>query len=74
MSAAVGTFNKRHICVRELLFLKDELLCRKVSTSFGGRKVVGITCGQTSSMAVLENGEVYGWGYNGNGQESGKND
>ena len=39
-----------------------------MSTSFGGRKVVGITCGQTSSMAVLENGEVYGWGYNGNGQ------
>ena len=29
---------------------------------------MGITCGQTSSMAVLENGEVYGWGYNGNGQ------
>ena len=27
-----------------------------------------MTCGQTSSMAVLENGEVYGWGYNGNGQ------
>jgi len=41
---------------------------RKVSASFGGRKVTGITCGQTSSMAVLENGEVYGWGYNGNGQ------
>ena len=41
---------------------------RKVSASFGGRKVVGVTCGQTSSMAVLENGEVYGWGYNGNGQ------
>ena len=54
---------------------------RKVSASFGGRKVIGITCGQTSSMAVLENGEVrevlltvrvvdqvYGWGYNGNGQ------
>ena len=32
---------------------------RKVSASFGGRKVVGITCGQTSSMAVLENGEVF---------------
>ena len=30
--------------------------------------MIGITCGQTSSMAVLENGEVYGWGYNGNGQ------
>ena len=43
-------------------------LLRKVQTSFGGRKVIGITCGQTSSMAVLENGEVYGWGYNGNGQ------
>ena len=43
-------------------------LFRKVQTSFGGRKVIGITCGQTSSMAVLENGEVYGWGYNGNGQ------
>ena len=39
-----------------------------MSASFGGRKVIGITCGQTSSMAVLENGEVYGWGYNGNGQ------
>jgi hypothetical protein len=34
------------------------LSLKKVSTSFGGRKVVGITCGQTSSMAVLENGEV----------------
>ena len=32
---------------------------RKVSASFGGRKVIGITCGQTSSMAVLENGEVF---------------
>jgi len=41
---------------------------RKVSTSFGGRKVVSITCGQTNTMATLENGEVYGWGYNGNGQ------
>ena len=40
----------------------------EVSASFGGRKVTRITCGQTSSMAVLENGEVYGWGYNGNGQ------
>lgn len=32
-----------------------------------GRKVIGITCGQTSSMAVLENGGVW-VGYNGNGQ------
>ncbi|XP_078613708.1 RCC1 and BTB domain-containing protein 1-like isoform X1 [Branchiostoma floridae x Branchiostoma japonicum] len=32
------------------------------------RKVTEIACGQTSSMALLDNGEVYGWGYNGNGQ------
>ena len=30
--------------------------------------MIRIACGQTNSMAVLENGEVYGWGYNGNGQ------
>ena len=39
-----------------------------MSAPFNGRKVIAVTCGQTSSMAVLENGEVYGWGYNGNGQ------
>ncbi|XP_071400405.1 RCC1 and BTB domain-containing protein 1-like isoform X2 [Centroberyx affinis] len=41
---------------------------RRVSSSLQGKNVVGITCGQTSSMAVIDNGEVYGWGYNGNGQ------
>nr|CAD7426419.1 unnamed protein product [Timema monikensis] len=41
---------------------------RKVNSGVGGKKVVSIACGQTSSMAVMENGEVYGWGYNGNGQ------
>ena len=34
----------------------------------GHRKAVAIACGQTSSMAVLDNGDVFGWGYNGNGQ------
>jgi RCC1 and BTB domain-containing protein len=34
----------------------------------GSRKVIKIACGQISSMAILDNGEVYGWGYNGNGQ------
>ena len=29
---------------------------------------VKISCGQTSSMLVLDSGEVFGWGYNGNGQ------
>uniref|UniRef100_A0A2R5L7B3 Putative alpha-tubulin suppressor n=1 Tax=Ornithodoros turicata TaxID=34597 RepID=A0A2R5L7B3_9ACAR len=41
---------------------------RKVTSGIGGRRCIAIACGQTSSMAVLENGEVYGWGYNGNGQ------
>lgn len=41
---------------------------RKVTSGIGGRRCVAIACGQTSSMAVLDNGEVYGWGYNGNGQ------
>ena len=27
-----------------------------------------VTCGQTSSMLILDSGEVFGWGYNGNGQ------
>lgn len=41
---------------------------RKVSNLLQSKVVVSITCGQTSSMAVLDNGEAYGWGYNGNGQ------
>ncbi|XP_034521022.1 RCC1 and BTB domain-containing protein 1 isoform X1 [Ailuropoda melanoleuca] len=41
---------------------------RKVTNCLHIKRVVGIACGQTSSMAVLDNGEVYGWGYNGNGQ------
>uniref|UniRef100_A0AAY4CW17 BTB domain-containing protein n=2 Tax=Denticeps clupeoides TaxID=299321 RepID=A0AAY4CW17_9TELE len=41
---------------------------RKVSNCLLDKAVVHITCGQTSSMAVVHNGEVYGWGYNGNGQ------
>lgn len=41
---------------------------RKVTACIGHRCTVGISCGQTSSMAVLDNGDVFGWGYNGNGQ------
>nr|XP_006817818.1 PREDICTED: RCC1 and BTB domain-containing protein 1-like [Saccoglossus kowalevskii] len=41
---------------------------RKVVACLGNKKVFSIACGQTSSMALSENGEVYGWGYNGNGQ------
>lgn len=31
---------------------------RRVIASIGGRQVVDIACGQTSSMAVMDNGEV----------------
>ncbi|XP_028577631.1 RCC1 and BTB domain-containing protein 1 isoform X3 [Podarcis muralis] len=41
---------------------------RKVSNCLQTKVVVGVACGQTSSIAVVDNGEVYGWGYNGNGQ------
>ncbi|XP_023655081.1 RCC1 and BTB domain-containing protein 1 isoform X1 [Paramormyrops kingsleyae] len=41
---------------------------RRVSSCLQNRVATGISCGQTSSMAVLDNGEVYGWGYNGSGQ------
>ncbi|XP_069687800.1 RCC1 and BTB domain-containing protein 1-like [Periplaneta americana] len=41
---------------------------RKVNSLIGSKRTISIACGQTSSMAVLENGEVFGWGYNGNGQ------
>lgn len=41
---------------------------RKVNTALAGKVVVSIACGQTSSMAVTDVGEVYGWGYNGVGQ------
>ncbi|XP_059183715.1 RCC1 and BTB domain-containing protein 1 isoform X2 [Centropristis striata] len=41
---------------------------RKVTGLLQGKTAVGITCGQTSSMALIDYGEVYGWGYNGNGQ------
>ncbi|XP_061925741.1 RCC1 and BTB domain-containing protein 1 isoform X2 [Entelurus aequoreus] len=41
---------------------------RRVSSLLQNKIAVSIVCGQTSSMAVVDNGEVFGWGYNGNGQ------
>ncbi|XP_058040409.1 RCC1 and BTB domain-containing protein 1-like [Ahaetulla prasina] len=41
---------------------------RRVSNCLQAKVAVSIACGQTSSVAVIDNGEVYGWGYNGNGQ------
>lgn len=33
-----------------------------------GKKVVHISCGDSSSVVVTDNGEVYSWGHNGVGQ------
>ncbi|KAI1903822.1 hypothetical protein AGOR_G00031160 [Albula goreensis] len=41
---------------------------RRVSSCLQSKVVVNIACGQLCSMAVLDNGEAYGWGYNCNGQ------
>nr|XP_033804087.1 RCC1 and BTB domain-containing protein 1 isoform X1 [Geotrypetes seraphini]XP_033804088.1 RCC1 and BTB domain-containing protein 1 isoform X1 [Geotrypetes seraphini]XP_033804089.1 RCC1 and BTB domain-containing protein 1 isoform X1 [Geotrypetes seraphini]XP_033804091.1 RCC1 and BTB domain-containing protein 1 isoform X1 [Geotrypetes seraphini]XP_033804092.1 RCC1 and BTB domain-containing protein 1 isoform X1 [Geotrypetes seraphini]XP_033804093.1 RCC1 and BTB domain-containing protein 1 isof len=41
---------------------------RRIINCLQTKIVVGIACGQTSTLAVIDNGEVYGWGYNGNGQ------
>lgn len=36
--------------------------------SFGGKRIVCISCGDSSSIVVTADGEVYGWGDNGVGQ------
>ncbi|XP_058479345.1 RCC1 and BTB domain-containing protein 1-like isoform X1 [Solea solea] len=41
---------------------------RRVSSCLQNKVAVRIVCGQTSSLAAVDNGELYGWGYNGNGQ------
>ncbi|KAM7412744.1 hypothetical protein PAMA_020224 [Pampus argenteus] len=41
---------------------------RRVSSCLQNKVVINIACGQLCSMAVLDNGEIYGWGYNCNGQ------
>ncbi|XP_069495940.1 RCC1 and BTB domain-containing protein 2 isoform X3 [Ambystoma mexicanum] len=41
---------------------------RRVTSCLQNKVVVDIACGQMSSMALVDSGEVYGWGYNGNGQ------
>ena len=39
-----------------------------MNSGLSGKKVIAISCGQTSSLALSDAGEVYGWGYNGVGQ------
>lgn len=36
----------------------NQSLPRKVNSLIGAKRTISIACGQTSSMAVLENGEV----------------
>ncbi|XP_068123830.1 RCC1 and BTB domain-containing protein 2 isoform X2 [Hyperolius riggenbachi] len=41
---------------------------RRVTSCLQNKFATSTSCGQMSSMAVVDNGEVYAWGYNGNGQ------
>ncbi|XP_023695221.1 RCC1 and BTB domain-containing protein 2 isoform X3 [Paramormyrops kingsleyae] len=41
---------------------------RRVSSCLQNKVVISIACGQLCSMAILDNGEAYSWGYNCNGQ------
>ncbi|XP_019603579.2 RCC1 and BTB domain-containing protein 2 isoform X3 [Rhinolophus sinicus] len=41
---------------------------RRVTGCLQNKVVVNIACGQMCSVAVVDTGEVYVWGYNGNGQ------
>ncbi|XP_031564705.1 RCC1 and BTB domain-containing protein 1-like [Actinia tenebrosa] len=41
---------------------------RKVASTLNNRKIVSVVCGQTSSLALSDTGEIFAWGYNGNGQ------
>lgn len=38
------------------------------ASKFPSALAVKVACGQTSTMMVLDSGELFGWGYNGNGQ------
>lgn len=39
-----------------------------LNVGLNGKKVVHISCGDSSSVAVTDSGEVYSWGHNGVGQ------
>ncbi|XP_063284706.1 RCC1 and BTB domain-containing protein 1 [Pelobates fuscus] len=41
---------------------------RKVTSHLHNKMVTGITAGLTCSVAMTDNGQVYGWGFNGSGQ------
>nr|XP_046180016.1 RCC1 and BTB domain-containing protein 1 isoform X4 [Oncorhynchus gorbuscha] len=39
-----------------------------VSTNLQNKKITQVACGSHHSLALTHDGEVFGWGYNGNGQ------
>ncbi|XP_043927005.1 RCC1 and BTB domain-containing protein 1 isoform X2 [Protopterus annectens] len=39
-----------------------------ISINLANKKVIDVACGSHHSMALTNDGQVYGWGYNGNGQ------
>uniref|UniRef100_A0A7N6A510 BTB domain-containing protein n=1 Tax=Anabas testudineus TaxID=64144 RepID=A0A7N6A510_ANATE len=39
-----------------------------ITSNLQNKKVKEVACGSHHSMALTQDGEVYGWGYNGNGQ------
>lgn len=47
----------------------NQTVPRKINSAMiGTKKIIVIACGQTSSMALSDAGELFAWGYNGNGQ------
>ncbi|XP_054004464.1 RCC1 and BTB domain-containing protein 1-like isoform X2 [Hylaeus anthracinus] len=49
-------------------FISTQNVPTKVKSILTGKKIVCISCGDSSSIAVTDNGEVYSWGDNGVGQ------
>lgn len=47
---------------------RDEQLTPYKINGFNNKKVIAISCGGAHSMALTESGEVFSWGYNGDGQ------
>uniref|UniRef100_A0A8C5LWE2 BTB domain-containing protein n=1 Tax=Leptobrachium leishanense TaxID=445787 RepID=A0A8C5LWE2_9ANUR len=46
----------------------SKLLPRRVANDLQNKMVTSIAAGRHCSMALTDNGQVYGWGYNGDGQ------
>lgn len=46
----------------------NQSIPRRVERDLHNTVVTSISAGQVSSMALTDNGQVYGWGYNGSGQ------